>query len=314
VAHLPDKAIDNISTVTSGAWRLYCLLARCRKPDTGKAHASVAVTMDVLQINRGSVYALRKELQAKGWATFSGDYASNLFGFESLKNQTSSEENKPNSFSSAIAQSEKSDCLNNQTNSADSKEVSKSPKNQTLGVVEKSEKSDCLNNQTNFIDSAEVGESLKNQTADVSPCINTCTEKETINQEKDKTSQPSVKTVRKTAVAKCLDPEGHKTLMAHLVEKTGPIPDGAAQGQAVAWLLNQKYSADDCRACLEFLLAQEWRTCRVSWLTVKKEIGVWKSKQKPNGGPNASYKTHAIPGGNRGGDAGESQFRAKRQI
>lgn len=35
---------------------------------------------------------------------------------------------------------------------------------------------------------------------------------------------------------------------------------------------------------------------------------------KPMEAANGNHKTHAIPGGNRGGDAGESQFRAKRQI
>lgn len=73
----------------------------------------------------------------------------------------------------------------------------------------------------------------------------------------------------------------HGFLMRTLYEKTGPIPDGKAQGAAVKWLLDEgKFARDDCVACLDSLLTQDWRTARISWLTVRKEIGTYLAKRE----------------------------------
>lgn len=62
-------------------------------------------------------------------------------------------------------------------------------------------------------------------------------------------------------------------LMAHHAKHlAGPIPDGGAQGSAIKWILQyfapewaiQKYDAQ---------LKESWRDGKVSWLTVKQEIG-----------------------------------------
>lgn len=82
----------------------------------------------------------------------------------------------------------------------------------------------------------------------------------------------------------------HAFLMDYLSKKFGKIPDGAAQGTAVKWLLGAGYSVADCHECMESLVADEWRSGRISWLTVKKEIGAWKVRNerpqqinRPNG-------------------------------
>jgi hypothetical protein len=67
----------------------------------------------------------------------------------------------------------------------------------------------------------------------------------------------------------------HAALMAFLAEREGSIPDGAAQGSAIKWLLKTGYGVEQCKACFNFLSEQEWRTSRVSWLTVKGQIGAW---------------------------------------
>jgi hypothetical protein len=105
--------------------------------------------MNAIGISRGTVYALRKELQVKAWARFDGDTVTNLLGFaskdsESLKNQTNQ------------GQSEKSDCLKNQTVFVESIEDSESLKNQTNQG--QSEKSDSKVRKIRL-------NSLKNQTA-----------------------------------------------------------------------------------------------------------------------------------------------------
>lgn len=69
----------------------------------------------------------------------------------------------------------------------------------------------------------------------------------------------------------------HGEMIKTLSDLFGPIPDHAAQGAAVKWLLKY-YTKDDCVACLTFLAGEKWRTTSVSWLTVKKEIGNWKNK------------------------------------
>jgi hypothetical protein len=73
--------------------------------------------------------------------------------------------------------------------------------------------------------------------------------------------------------------DAHARLMAVLQDRTGPIGDGGAQGKAVKWLLQHEYAEAECVACLDSLLAEEWRKSRVSWLTVKSEIGTWRTRR-----------------------------------
>lgn len=69
-------------------------------------------------------------------------------------------------------------------------------------------------------------------------------------------------------------PSPHSRLMEfHNQHLDGPIPDPAAQGAAIKWLV-ATYKPDTCEACYRSLLRDGWRA-RVSWLTVKSEIGAW---------------------------------------
>jgi hypothetical protein len=73
----------------------------------------------------------------------------------------------------------------------------------------------------------------------------------------------------------------HQRMMKELAKQTGAISDGKAQGDAVRWLLTNGYNADESIKCLRDFLDElkdpdHWRKSRVSWLTVKKEIGSWK--------------------------------------
>jgi Helix-turn-helix domain len=181
MAYIPDEAIDRMhAELSRGAAALYVFLARCRNQNTGKCFPSVTLTMEAINVNRATVFALRKELTEKKWATFEGDNVTFLYGFNSLKNQTKSKENKRD-----IGKS-----LKNQTQIEKSeKSDSQSLKNQTIDEASKEDNNDCLitgvdyqtqsmNNQTVHIDSkrlireltqnaqeiAEVASSLKNHT------------------------------------------------------------------------------------------------------------------------------------------------------
>jgi hypothetical protein len=82
----------------------------------------------------------------------------------------------------------------------------------------------------------------------------------------------------------------HQRMMRELTQRTGAIPDGAAQGKAAKWLLEHGYTVEQCVECLEALLAESWRSHRISWLTVQKEIGTFLAKGRQHG-LNARYGT-----------------------
>lgn len=74
------------------------------------------------------------------------------------------------------------------------------------------------------------------------------------------------------------EPSPHSRLMEfHSLHLKGPIPDGGAQGAAIKWLL-ASYKPETCETCYESLLNDKWRS-KVSWLTVKSEIGSWLTRQ-----------------------------------
>jgi hypothetical protein len=79
------------------------------------------------------------------------------------------------------------------------------------------------------------------------------------------------------------EPSAHARLMDFLCRKIGPIPNGAKEGKAIKWLLANGYEPSQCEACFEFLVAQEWRTSSVSWVTVKSEIGAWLARSNKDG-------------------------------
>jgi hypothetical protein len=104
------------------------------------------------------------------------------------------------------------------------------------------------------------------------------------SQTKESASPPAqqARARRRGAKARAPDPRDksdHSGAMAYLRERCGPVPDGAAQGKAIKWLLSH-YTLEQCRACLDDLLGQGWRDHRVSWLTVQKEIGVWLARRE----------------------------------
>lgn len=72
----------------------------------------------------------------------------------------------------------------------------------------------------------------------------------------------------------------HSILMQFLFERFGKIPDAKAQAGAVKWLLDSGYAVPECESCLDDLASQAWRDTRISWLTVKNEIGTWKVRGK----------------------------------
>lgn len=92
----------------------------------------------------------------------------------------------------------------------------------------------------------------------------------------------------------------HQKMMKELAEQTGAISDGKAQGEAVKWLLSHEYSVDESIACLRSLVAEvkdpaHWRKSRVSWLTVKKEIGSWKLRGTECGQSEVGKSFDVIP-------------------
>lgn len=89
-------------------------------------------------------------------------------------------------------------------------------------------------------------------------------------------------------------PSAYAELMDfHSIHIKGPIPDGAAQGGAIKWLLGA-YNPAVIKLCYESQLGETWRA-RVSWLTVKSEIGRWLSR-------NGSDSKNSNGNGNSGSD------------
>lgn len=58
----------------------------------------------------------------------------------------------------------------------------------------------------------------------------------------------------------------------HAKHLVGPIPDAAAQGAAIKWLL-QSFTPELAIKRYDTQLQEPWRQGRVSWLTVRQEIG-----------------------------------------
>lgn len=86
---LPDEAVERMTKLSAGAWRLYCYLLYCRNRTTGQCNPSVRTCAEALDVHPKHIPRLRRELVAKEWARFDGDRATALFGVEN-KNVTSS--------------------------------------------------------------------------------------------------------------------------------------------------------------------------------------------------------------------------------
>ena len=67
--------------LSPGGRFLYLYLSRCRNGRDGRCFPSVKTTAEYMGIHPKSVFRLRRELEAKGWATFDGDEATLLMGF-----------------------------------------------------------------------------------------------------------------------------------------------------------------------------------------------------------------------------------------
>jgi phage replication O-like protein O len=80
----------------------------------------------------------------------------------------------------------------------------------------------------------------------------------------------------------------HSRLMAfHDSHLTGGIPDPAAQGKAIQWLL-KTFTPEQCEAEYEKLRSEAWRTTPVTWLTVKKHIGADLAREANSNGRSPS--------------------------
>src|SRR5205085_7251247 len=94
----------------------------------------------------------------------------------------------------------------------------------------------------------------------------------------------------------------HAAGMAYLIERCGPIPYPEEQAAALKWLLGY-YPLEQCCACLDALLGDDWRRAAVSWLTVKKEIGTWLARKErrdeTNGQPQSSGRGDHAEAGRR---------------
>lgn len=76
------------------------------------------------------------------------------------------------------------------------------------------------------------------------------------------------------------EPTAHARLMNFLSLKIGPIPNGAKEGKAIKWLLENGYDPGQCEACFVSLAAEDWRTSAVTWVTVKSNIGAWLTRNQ----------------------------------
>lgn len=72
----------------------------------------------------------------------------------------------------------------------------------------------------------------------------------------------------------------YQLLFKGLYDRTGPIPDGKAQGAAAKWLIENGYSVEESLAYFDHLLTDPKRDHRISLLTVKSGIGTYRAKKK----------------------------------
>ena len=125
MALIPDEAVDRMyGELTSGARDLYIYLARCRNQKTGKCCPSVQTIMSSIGLSRGQVYAIRKELDFKGWAKFQANNAELLIGFkiaESLEKETTNGASKEFKAVTSESLENKTPSLENKTNSLENK-------------------------------------------------------------------------------------------------------------------------------------------------------------------------------------------------
>lgn len=88
MALIPDEAIDRMTELSAGAWRLYCFLARCRNQKTGRCFPSAQTSAEAVGAHLKHISRLRRELVRAGWARFKGNEATLLIGFTGNKNAT----------------------------------------------------------------------------------------------------------------------------------------------------------------------------------------------------------------------------------
>lgn len=101
------------------------------------------------------------------------------------------------------------------------------------------------------------------------------------------------------------EPSAHAALMElHAFNLKGPIADAGAQGAALKWLLTN-YAPDVLRECYQSQLVERWRA-KVSWLTVRSDIGSWLSR---NG--NGNNQKHTSNGNN---SEGTFEFKPKSKV
>lgn len=86
----------------------------------------------------------------------------------------------------------------------------------------------------------------------------------------------------------------YQRLFKGLYERTGPIPDGKAQGAAAKWLLENGYSVEESLAYFDHLLSDPKRDHRISLLTVKSGIGTFRAKKKEREAPPVITDTEAF--------------------
>lgn len=100
MAYIPDAAVDRMTELSSGAWRLYCYLARCRNQRSGQCNPSIPISAEAIGVHQRNIFKLRRELVEAGWAIFQGNSATFLLGFPSGKNATVNVANIGDSFNS----------------------------------------------------------------------------------------------------------------------------------------------------------------------------------------------------------------------
>jgi hypothetical protein len=164
MALIPDEAVDRMTELSAGAWRLYCYLARCRNQKSGKCNPSVVTSAEAIGVHQKNVFKLRRELVETAWARFDGNDAIFLLGFKGSKNATANDVNDADKADGSKNATSKDVSSKNATIGDDSKGVSASDSENAEG------KGQCSKNAT--IDDAleedgdKMAESSKNTTND----------------------------------------------------------------------------------------------------------------------------------------------------
>ena len=114
MALIPDEAIESMTELSAGAWRLYCYLARRRNHSTGQCNPSVTTCAEAIGVHPKNIFKLRRELSVRGWAMFNSDSVVHLAWLTGSKNATGESQKHDQMVAKTLLESSKNATIESQ--------------------------------------------------------------------------------------------------------------------------------------------------------------------------------------------------------